>query len=204
MQRYDIPYVALNPGSTFRGLHDSIVNYGANRPEIILCQHEKIAVNIAHGYAKATGRPMGADRPRHRRAAARDQRDLLRLPRPRARHRHGRDRARWTRSRRRPNIDWIHTTVLQGDVVRDYVKWDRQPVGDRRRDRLLRPRLSRCDAGARGAGLPLLRRCLPGRPTRGRVRAARPGRTGPGSRIHADPAGHRPARRLAARRRDSP
>ena len=49
MQRYEIPYVALNPGSTFRGLHDSIVNYGANRPEIILCQHEKIAVNIAHG-----------------------------------------------------------------------------------------------------------------------------------------------------------
>lgn len=33
MQRYDIPYVALNPGSTFRGLHDSIVNYGGNKPE---------------------------------------------------------------------------------------------------------------------------------------------------------------------------
>jgi acetolactate synthase-1/2/3 large subunit len=60
MQRYEIPYVALNPGSTFRGLHDSIVNYGGNTPEIVLAPHEKVAVQIAHGYAKATGRPMAA------------------------------------------------------------------------------------------------------------------------------------------------
>ena len=62
MQRYEIPYVALNPGSTFRGLHDSLVNYGGNRPEIILAQHEKIAVQIAHGYAKASGRPWRRSR----------------------------------------------------------------------------------------------------------------------------------------------
>src|SRR4029450_3871661 len=56
-----IDYVALNPGATYRGLHDSLVNYGGNRaPELILTTHEEIAVAIAHGYAKAAGRPMAA------------------------------------------------------------------------------------------------------------------------------------------------
>src|SRR5215217_2501068 len=52
------PYVSLNPGSSYRGLHDSLVNYGGNDPELITCNHEKLAVAVAHGYAKATGRPM--------------------------------------------------------------------------------------------------------------------------------------------------
>src|SRR5213593_1876729 len=60
LQAFDIPYVALNPGASYRGLHDSLVNYGAGKPEIILCTHEKIAVSLAHGYAKVTGKPMGA------------------------------------------------------------------------------------------------------------------------------------------------
>ncbi len=56
---YETEYAALNPGSTFRALHDSIVNYGGNRlPEIITWCHAEIAVGIAHGYAKATGKPM--------------------------------------------------------------------------------------------------------------------------------------------------
>src|SRR4030095_16801991 len=56
-----IDYVALNPGATYRGLHDSLVNYGGNRaPELILTMHEEIAVAIAHGYAKAAGRPIAA------------------------------------------------------------------------------------------------------------------------------------------------
>ena len=93
LQRYDIPYVALNPGASFRGLHDSLVNYGGNRPEIILCQHEKIAVGIAHGYAKATGQADGRDRARHRRPAARRHGHLLRLPRPCADAGAGRNRA---------------------------------------------------------------------------------------------------------------
>ena len=54
------PYVALNPGSSYRGLHDSLVNYGGNDPEIITCNHEKLAVALAHGYAKASGRAMAA------------------------------------------------------------------------------------------------------------------------------------------------
>lgn len=51
-------YVTLTPGSTFRGLHDSLVNYGRNhKPAMILCAHEEIAVSMAHGYAKITDKP---------------------------------------------------------------------------------------------------------------------------------------------------
>src|SRR5205823_1258453 len=60
MQRFGIEYASLNPGSSFRGLHDSIVNYGQNNPKIITCQHEEIAIQIAHGYARVTGKPMVA------------------------------------------------------------------------------------------------------------------------------------------------
>src|SRR5690242_21730448 len=60
LHAYELPYAALNPGATYRGLHDSIVNYGGNKPEIITCTHEEIAVAIAHGYAKVTGKPMAA------------------------------------------------------------------------------------------------------------------------------------------------
>lgn len=129
MLRYGIEYAALNPGSSFRGLHDSLVNYGRNRPEIIECPHEEIAVAIAHGYAKTTGRPMAA--------IVHDVVGLL----------HGSmaiyyaylDRAPvlvlgatgpMEMARRRPHIDWIHTAVAQGGAVRDYTKWDYQPFGD--------------------------------------------------------------------------
>jgi benzoylformate decarboxylase/acetolactate synthase-1/2/3 large subunit len=119
-------YVSLNPGSSFRGLHDSLVNYGGNEPQIITCNHEKIAVGLAHGYAKASGRPMAV--------ILHDIVGLL----------HGTmgiyyayiDRAPvvvlggagpMAYDRRRPNIDWIHTANVQGNVVRDYTKWDDQP-----------------------------------------------------------------------------
>ena len=52
-------HVALNPGSSFRGLHDSLVNHLGNRqPQMLLCLHEEHAVSIAHGWAKVTGQPM--------------------------------------------------------------------------------------------------------------------------------------------------
>ncbi len=126
IKRYEIPYISLNPGSTFRGLHDSLVNYGKNDPPMILCNHEEIAVFIAHGYAKATGKPMAAivhdtvgmlhcamavyyaylDRVPVLLLGATGPMDI---------------------TRRRPHIDWIHTTVLQSQPLRDYLKWDRQP-----------------------------------------------------------------------------
>src|SRR5689334_25256261 len=60
MKNYELPYAALNPGASYRGLHDSMVNYGKNNPYMMLCQHEETAVQIAHGYAKASGKPMVA------------------------------------------------------------------------------------------------------------------------------------------------
>ena len=52
-------YVAANPGSSFEGLHESIINYGENRmPELLTCCHEESAVAMAHGYAKIEGKPM--------------------------------------------------------------------------------------------------------------------------------------------------
>ena len=58
IKRYGFPYITLNPGASFRGLHDSLVNYGDNQPPMMVCTHEEIAVQIAHGYAKATGKPL--------------------------------------------------------------------------------------------------------------------------------------------------
>ena len=43
IKRYDFPYITLNPGASFRGLHDSLVNYGGNEPPMMLCNHEEIA-----------------------------------------------------------------------------------------------------------------------------------------------------------------
>jgi len=61
LREIGLPYVALNPGASYRGLHDSLVNLLGNRePQMLLCLHEEHAVAMAHGYAKVTGRPMGA------------------------------------------------------------------------------------------------------------------------------------------------
>ncbi|MDQ7829712.1 MAG: thiamine pyrophosphate-binding protein [Armatimonadota bacterium] len=128
MRAYDIEYAALNPGATFRGLHDSIVNYGGNqRPQLILCTHEEIAVAVAQGYAKAAGRPMAAivhdvvgllHATMAIYTAWLDRTPVLVLggtgPMP--------------VEARRPWIDWIHTALVQGNAVRDYVKWDDQPA----------------------------------------------------------------------------
>ena len=56
-----VAYVAANPAESFRGLHESLINYGGNKkPEFLLCLHEEIAVAMAHGYYKVTGKPMVA------------------------------------------------------------------------------------------------------------------------------------------------
>ena len=60
LRRMGIKYLAMNPGASYRGFHDSIVNYLGNRnPQLLLCLHEDHAVHIAQGYAKATDEPMG-------------------------------------------------------------------------------------------------------------------------------------------------
>jgi benzoylformate decarboxylase/acetolactate synthase-1/2/3 large subunit len=120
-------YVSLNPGSSYRGLHDSLVNYGGNDPEIITCNHEKLAVGIAHGYAKAAREPMACI-----------LHDIVGLLQGTMGVYYAWiDRAPvvvfggagpMAYDRRRPNIDWIHTANVQGNVVRDYTKWDDQPA----------------------------------------------------------------------------
>jgi acetolactate synthase-1/2/3 large subunit len=126
LHAYDLPYAAINPGASFRGLHDSIVNYGANRPVMMLCQHEETAVQIAHGYAKASGQPMVAI-----------LHDLVGLLHANLAIYYAYiDRAPvfivgatgpMDETKRRPRIDWIHTAQSQGEQVRPYTKWDYQP-----------------------------------------------------------------------------
>ena len=127
LRRLDIPYIALEPGASFRGLHDSIVNYlGNERPSMILCNHEEVAVAIAHGYAKMTGRAMAA--------AVHSTVGLM--------HATMTIFCAWCdrvpvlvlggtgpmdSTARRPWIDWIHTADAQGELVRDFTKWENQP-----------------------------------------------------------------------------
>ncbi len=123
-----IEYVAMNPGASFRGVHDSLVNYlGNERPELILCPHEEIAVAVAHGYGKAAGKPMAAyvhnvvgllhaTMAIFNASANRSAVLVLGGTGPMA------------ADERRPWIEWIHTANVQGNAVRDYVKWDDQPA----------------------------------------------------------------------------
>jgi acetolactate synthase-1/2/3 large subunit len=127
MKAHDIEYAAFNPGATFRGIHDSIVNYGGNyKPEVIFCAHEEYSVALAHGYAKVKGKPMIAIV--HNMVGLQhasmaifnayiDRVPILVLG----------GTGPMNTKRRRPRIDWIHTALVQGNQVRDYVKWDDQP-----------------------------------------------------------------------------
>lgn len=126
MVEHSIQFVALNPGSSFRGLHDSIVNHGASELELIECTHEKTAVGLAHGFAKATGRPMAVaihDLVGLMQAtmgiymAQTDQLPILLLG----------GAGPMDEAKRRPWIDWVHTANLQNALVRDYTKWDDHP-----------------------------------------------------------------------------
>lgn len=128
LRALDIPYIALNPGASYRGLHDSLVNYlGNEHPQMLLCLHEEAAIAIAHGYAKVTGRAMAT--------AVHSNVGLM----------HGTmaifnawcDRmpvivlgatGPVDAQHRRPWIDWIHTARDQGALVRGYTKWDDQPA----------------------------------------------------------------------------
>ena len=128
LRALEIPYIALNPGASYRGLHDSIVNYlGNEMPQMLLCLHEESAVAIAHGYAKVTGKAMAA--------AVHSNVGLFHATM--AIFNAWCDRAPVVvlgatgpvdAAKRRPWIDWIHTARDQGAIVRNYTKWDDQPA----------------------------------------------------------------------------
>lgn len=124
-----VDYVPLNPGATTRSIHESVVNYGGNRaPELITCCHEEIAVAMAEGYYLATGKPQVAllhdivglqhgTKPIYEAYLRNIPTIIMGGTGP------------MNAAHRRPWIDWIHTAHLQGQLVRDYVKWDDQPEG---------------------------------------------------------------------------
>ena len=123
----DFKYIAANPGSSFRSLHESIVNYGNNsKPELITCLHEESSVAIAHGYAKASGKPMavmmhGTVGLQHASMAIYnawcDRVPVMMFAG------NGLDA-----TKRRPGVEWNHSVQDAAAMVRDYVKWDDQPM----------------------------------------------------------------------------
>src|ERR1700678_248301 len=128
LRALEVPYIAVTPGASYRGLHDSIVNYLGNAtPQMLLCVHEEAAVAIAHGYAKVTGTALAAAV--HSNVGLQhatmamfnawcDRMPVLVLG----------ARGPVYAVKRRPWIDWIHTARDQGALVREYTKWDDQPA----------------------------------------------------------------------------
>ncbi|MFI4903286.1 MAG: thiamine pyrophosphate-binding protein [Burkholderiales bacterium] len=127
LRALDVEFVALTPGASFRGLHDSLVNHLGNaRPAMLLALHEEHAVAIAHGYARVTGRPLAVAL--HANVGLMhatmaifnawcDRVPMLMLG----------GVGPMDAVQRRPWVDWIHTSRDLGALVRGYTKWDDQP-----------------------------------------------------------------------------
>ncbi|MFB6310341.1 MAG: thiamine pyrophosphate-binding protein [Salinirussus sp.] len=123
---YGFEFVSFNPGSSFRGIEESIVNYNDEVPRVVETPHEGLSVSIAHGYAKATGEPAACllhnvvgtlHGTMNIFNAYCDRVPILAIA--------GTGPVR--KSKRRPFFDWIHTAQVQGNLVRGYTKWDDQP-----------------------------------------------------------------------------
>ena len=127
LAKLDFKYVALVPGASYRGLHDSLVNYlGNSNPQMLVCLHEEHAVAIAQGYAKVTDKPMlaclhsnvglmHATMAIYNAWCDRMPVVILGATGP------------GDANARRPWIDWIHTSKDQGALIRNYTKWDDEP-----------------------------------------------------------------------------
>src|SRR5215469_6722846 len=125
MKSLNIDYVTSCPGSTFRGLQESIINYAGNKkPEFITTIHEEASVAMAHGYAKIAGKPMatmvhGVVGLQHSSMAIYncfcDQAPAIVMA---GNVGNG--------TQRRPGVEWAHSAHDQAIIVRDYVKWDDQ------------------------------------------------------------------------------
>ena len=120
-------YVCANPGSSFRGLQESIINYGGNKnPEFLTCCHEESAVAMAHGYAKVEGKPMlvlahGTVGVQHASMAIYDAYcdrvpvyiilgNII------------------DETKRMPGVEWAHSVQDAAAMVRDFTKWDDLPI----------------------------------------------------------------------------
>jgi thiamine pyrophosphate-dependent acetolactate synthase large subunit-like protein len=127
LSRLNLRYIALVPGSSYRGVHDSLINFkGNSNPEMLVCLHEEHAIAIAHGYAKVTERPMAA--------AVHANVGLMHATM--AIYNAFCDRVPMLilgatgpldAAKRRPWIDWIHTATDQAALIRPFIKFDDQP-----------------------------------------------------------------------------
>jgi acetolactate synthase I/II/III large subunit len=123
----DIDYLAMNCASSFRGLHEAVVNYGGNsKPEILTCPHEEIAVHMGQGYAKMEGKPMamichGVVGLQHATMAMYnawcDRVPVICM---------GGNIIE--ANKRMPGAEWVHSAIDPAAIVRDFVKWDDQPT----------------------------------------------------------------------------
>jgi acetolactate synthase-1/2/3 large subunit len=123
----DIDYLAMNCASSFRGLHEAVLNYGGNtKPEILTCPHEEIAVHMAQGYAKIEGKPMamichGVVGLQHATMAMYnawcDRVPVIVM---------GGNIIE--ANKRGPGAEWVHSAIDPAAIVRDFVKWDDQPT----------------------------------------------------------------------------
>jgi acetolactate synthase I/II/III large subunit len=123
----DIDYIAANPASSFRGLQESIVNYGGNqKPEFLTCLHEESSVAMAHGYFKIAGKPMGVLC--HGTVGLQHASMAL--------YNAWCDRVPVITilgnivdaQKRRPGVEWLHTAQDAAAMVRDFTKWDDLPA----------------------------------------------------------------------------
>ena len=121
-----IEYLAINCASSYRGLHEAVVNHGNNKPEIITCVHEDIAVHMAQGYAKIEGKPMamachGVVGLQHATMAMYnawcDRVPVLVM-----------GGNIMEADKRAPGAEWPHSGVDIGQIVREFTKWDDQPA----------------------------------------------------------------------------
>jgi acetolactate synthase I/II/III large subunit len=123
----DIEYLPSNPASSFRGLHESLINYGGNKkPEFLTCTHEECAVAMGHGYFKVAGKPMmtlchGTVGLQHAAMAVYnawcDRVPVIVVG--------GND---LDASKRPPGVPTFHSAQDINAIVRDYTKWDDTPV----------------------------------------------------------------------------
>jgi acetolactate synthase I/II/III large subunit len=123
----DIKYLPANPASSYRGIHESLINYGKNTmPEFLTCMHEESAVAMCHGYFKATGKPLmtlchGVVGLQHATMAVYnawcDRVPVLIVG--------GND---LDAAHRAPGVPTFHSGQDINAIVRDYTKWDDTPV----------------------------------------------------------------------------
>ena len=127
LKSLNFDYICANPGSSFRGLQESFINYGGNKdPEWITCCHEESSVAMAHGYFKIEGKPLlvmahGTVGLQHASMAIynayADRVPIFIVL--------GNEQEI---NFRRGDVEWKHSVQDPASMVRDYTKWDDSPV----------------------------------------------------------------------------